>query len=343
MNIIDGFVIGMRFRMDGNEEPDREAIYETVFRTVPVSVSDGAYIYGGIDTYDRWSPERAFICLLGHLELPNARRLYRYFEDNPAVLSKLTGFRPIIQSNHFEHLESREDLGMADAEGVLHGGTEAYGSMRFCGPENRIRTKPAALIGIGSDRESAMDRTRRFGAMFGDIRPGYPARLMPVSFRKEELSDLMLAQGRGRYACVKKDGETARIGILPDRTALLLGDEKKEDLEDLLPAEEFRAVYSGEEYMESMGGKEQVRKDLIRTLRPFGPVAVLGAADPAADQPALELVRECAAQGGHPYWFLTGSEEDGWEIRSEEGTEPFRSLETETAVRILLSRMEEAE
>ena len=39
MNIIDGFVIGMRFRLDGDEEPDREAIYETVFRTVPVSVS----------------------------------------------------------------------------------------------------------------------------------------------------------------------------------------------------------------------------------------------------------------------------------------------------------------
>ena len=57
----------------------------------------------------------------------------------------------------------------------------------------------------------------------------------------------------------------------------------------------------------------------------------------------LGRIRDCARAGGHPYWFLTGSEADGWEIESAEGTEPFRSLETDTAVRILISRMRETE
>ncbi len=339
MNIIDGFVIGMRFRMDGPGEPDRESIYETVFHALPRSVSEGAYVYGGIDTYDRFSPEPAFICLVGHLNLTKTRRLYSHFADNPAILSCLTAFRPIIQSNHFERLESRDDLGIADAEGVLRGGTESYGSMRFSGPEGRERRKPTALIGIGSETESTFDRTRRLGRLFGSVFPGTPGKLLFASDCRKDLADLILAQAGGRYDGVPGDGGTVRIGILPDHTVLILGNEKPEDLKPEVEKKGFERICHPEEYREFRGGEDRIRKDLARALKPFGQVLVLGAADPDMDGPVLERIRAAAAAGGHPCWILRGSEAADWEIASPEGTETFRSGETDTAVRILLSRI----
>lgn len=123
------FALAYRFDRLGSEDDRTQkdrALSLFIARIEPallegMSLHAGRYMLGEND-----DPDILTVVTMGK-GLKATKKLWKAVESDPILMSALTGFRPIIQSNNVFRMEDFESYGVFGADGTLSGGTTEFG------------------------------------------------------------------------------------------------------------------------------------------------------------------------------------------------------------------------